>query len=308
MTAPGQIFDRAAHRRRLERAASSPGGAEFLRRRVAEDLVQRLITVNRRFPIAVELGARHGAFARALAEDAPDKVDLLIEADLSAAMLRGRGGVRLVADEERLPLAPASVDLAVSSLAMHWVGDLVGALIQIRMALRPDGLALVALLGGATLTELRQALTEAEVAVTGGAGPRVSPFADAFDAAALLQRAGFALPVVDVDSVEVRYADALRLIADLRAMGETNVLVERPARPLTREIVLRASQIYAERFATSDGRIAATFEIITLTGWAPHADQPSPLRRGSAKVHLGEALAAVKRAGAEGVGGTDLSE
>ncbi len=162
----------------------------------------------------------------------------------------GRGaGARLVVDEERLPFAPASLDLIVSSLALHWINDLVGALIQIRHALKPDGLFLGAILGGATLTELRQALTVAEVEIVGGAGPRVSPFADAHDAASLLQRAGFALPVVDVDTVIVRYGHSLSLMADLRAMGETNALIERPAAPLTRRILARTDEIYRERFS-----------------------------------------------------------
>src|SRR5581483_2967837 len=262
MDGPPHLFDRALHRRRLDRAAAGFAAAGFLKARAAEDLVQRLETVQRTFPLAVDLGARDGAFARALAaSDAAAKVGQLIEADLSAAMLVGRPGARLVADEERLPFAAASLDLVVSSLALHWANDLVGALIQIRQALKPDGLFVGAILGGATLTELRTALTEAELDLSGGAGPRVSPFADAFDAAALLQRAGFALPVADVDRVTVRYDHALALMADLRAMGETSVLVEGAGRPLTRPLIARAAEIYAERFADPDGRIVATFEI-----------------------------------------------
>ena len=296
MTEPGQIFDRALHRLRLERAAGSAGEADFLRRRASEDLVQRIALVNRDFPIAVELGARHGAFARAMATGpAAAKIGLLIETDLSARMMRGRGGIRLVADEERLPFRPHALDLVVSNLVLHWVGDLVGALIQVRRALRPDGLMLASLLGGSTLTELRQVLLEAEIAVTGGAGPRVSPFADAFDAAGLLQRAGFAMPVVDVDRVVVRYDHPLKLIADLRAMGETNVLVDRPSRPLTRPVLRRVCETYAERFAGPDGKTPATFEILTLTGWAPHPDQRPPLRPGSAKGRLADALATVEQ-------------
>jgi len=296
MTTPPRLFDRDLHRRRLTRAAKSYAGADFLKVRSAEDLVDRLEAVNRRFPIAVDLGARNGGFARALAaSEAAGKIDLLIESDPSGAMLAGRSGQRLVADDERLPLAPAGVDLIVSSLALHWVNDLVGALIQIRLALKPDGLFLAAILGGATLTELRQSLLEAEAELRGGAGPRVSPFADAHDAGALMQRAGFTLPVVDVDRVVVRYDHPLKLMADLRAMGETNVLFERPIAPLTRPVLARACQIYAQRFAGSDGRIPATFEIITLTGWSPHPDQQKPLRPGSAKMRLADALGAVER-------------
>jgi len=166
----------------------------------------------------------------------------------------------------------------------------VGALIQIRRALKPDGLFIGAFLGGATLTELRQSLLTAEAELTGGAGPRISPFADAYDAAGLLQRAGFALPVADVDRVTVRYSHPMRLLADLRAMGETSVLAERHPKMLTRRILARAFDIYAERFAEPDGRLPATFEILTLTGWAPHESQQKPLKPGSAKMRLADAL------------------
>lgn len=302
MNGPPRLFDRAVHRRRLGRAAKRYAG--FLKRRVAEDIVQRLETIRREFPIAVDLGARDGAFAGALAaSDAAAKVELLVETDLSHPMLAGRGGARLVADEERLPFAPASLDLVVSSLALHWTNDLVGALIQVRQALRPDGLFIGAILGGATLTELRTALTEAELELRGGAGPRVSPFADAFDAAALLQRAGFALPVADVDRVTVRYDHALALLADLRAMGETSVLVEGAGRPLTRRLIARAAELYAERFAADDGRIGATFDILTLTGWSPHESQQQPLRPGSAKMRLADALKTTERSSGEKAGG-----
>jgi SAM-dependent methyltransferase len=186
-------------------------------------------------------------------------------------MLAGRTGPRDVLDEERLPFAPACFDLIVSTLGLHWTNDVVGALIQIRQALKPDGLFIGAFLGGSTLTELRQALTAAESELLGGAGSRVSPFADSRDAAGLLQRAGFAQPVADVDRVSVSYEHPLKLLADLRQMGETNVLAERHPRALTRALLARTSELYAEQFAGPDGRITATFEIVTLTGWAqPH--------------------------------------
>jgi SAM-dependent methyltransferase len=251
----------------------------------------RLEAIMRDFPRAVDLGARNGAFAEALAaSDAAPRVGLLVEADLSGAMLAGRAGMRIVADEERLPFAPASLDLIVSSLSLHWANDVVGALVQARLALKPDGLFIGALFGGATLTELRQSLTAAELELTGGAGPRVSPFADPSDAAGLLQRAGFALPVADVDRVRVRYDHPLKLMADLRRMGETSVLAERHPRPLTRKVLARAFEIYARDFAGPDGRIAATFEILTLTGWSPSEIQQKPLRPGSAKMRLADAL------------------
>ncbi len=301
MSGPPRLFDRALHRRRLARAASRYAG--FLKRRAADDIVERLEAIRREFPIAVDLGARDGAFSRALAaSDAAAKVGLLVETDLAEPMLAGRPGLRLVADEERLPFAPASLDLVVSSLALHWANDLVGALIQIRQALKPDGLFIGAILGGATLTELRAALTDAELEVRGGAGPRVSPFADAFDAAGLLQRAGFALPVADVDRVTVRYDHALALMADLRAMGETSVLVEGAGRPLTRPLIARAAELYAERFGQADGRIPATFEILTLTGWSPHERQQQPLRPGSARMRLADALGAKEQSAGEKAG------
>jgi SAM-dependent methyltransferase len=302
MSGPPRLFDRARHRQRLTRAAPHFAAASFLKRRAAEDLVARLETIVREFPVAVDLGARDGAFAAALAtSDAAGKVGVLVETDLSSAMLAGRAGPRVAVDEERLPFAPGRLDLVVSSLALHWANDFVGALVQIRQALKPDGLFLGAILGGATLTELRQAVTQAELEVRGGAGPRVSPFADAHDAAGLLQRAGFALPVTDVDRVTVRYDHILALLADLRAMGETNVLLDTGERPLTRAIVARAGEIYAERFSEGD-RIVATFEILTLTGWSPHASQQQPLARGSAKMRLADALGATEQNAGEKAG------
>ena len=303
MSGPPRLFDRARHRRRLDRAAPRYGQASFLKVRAAEDLVARLETVKRAFPLAIDLGARDGAFARALnASDAAAKVGLLIETDLSAAMLVARRGPRLVADEERLPFAPGSLDLVVSTLALHWTNDLVGALAQIRRTLKPDGLFLGAMLGGATLTELRQVLTIAELELRGGAGPRISPFADASDGGALLQRAGFALPVADVDRVTVTYDHLLPLLADLRAMGETSVLVEGSGRPLSRAVVARAAELYPERFVGPDGRLVASFEIVTLTGWAPHPDQQKPLRPGSAQARLADALGVVEHKAGEKAG------
>lgn len=268
--APPLLFDRALHRKRLDRAAGGFARADFLHRRAALDIAERLEPILQDFPRAVDLSARAGAFRAALAgSEAAGRVGLLIEADLSAAMLAGRDGLRVVLDEERLPFAPGSFDLAVSTLGLHWTNDVIGALIQVRRALKPDGLFIGALLGGSTLTELRQALTQAESELLGGAGSRVSPFADSRDAAGLLQRAGFAQPVADVDRVSVSYDHPLKLLADLRQMGETNVLADRHPRALTRALLARTAEIYAELFAGPDGRIPATFEIVTLTGWAP---------------------------------------
>jgi SAM-dependent methyltransferase len=305
MTTAPQPFDRSLHRRRLDRAASGFHAANFLKQHAAIDVVQRLEAILRSFPLAVDLGARDGGFARALAgSEARGRIGALIETDLSGPMLAGRSGARVQVDEEALPFAAESLDLVVSTLALHWVNDLPGALIQIRRALKPDGLFLGAILGGSTLTELRQSLTAAEAELSDGAGPRVAPFAEAYDVAGLLQRAGFALPVADIDRLTVRYAHPLKLIADLRAMGETNVLTERARRPLSRKVLARACEIYAERFAEPDGRVRASFDILTMTGWAPHPDQQQPLKPGSAKMRLADALGVKEQSAGEEAGGT----
>ncbi len=303
MSATPRIFDRVLHRRRLDRAAPGFGAADFLKRRVADDLVERLDGINRRFGVTLDLGARDGTFGRALSESpAAAKVDLLIQSDLSARMMANAGGARVVLDEERLPFAPASLNLIVSSLGLHWVNDLVGALIQMRLALAPDGLFIGPMLGGATLTELRRSLLAAETEISGGAGPRVSPFADAPDGGALLQRAGFALPVVDTETVTVRYDHPLKLLADVRAMGETSVLFDRPRSPLSRAVLDRACEIYQNDYGEADGRVPATFEILTLTGWAPHDGQQKPLRPGSATARLADALGVVERSAGDRAG------
>ncbi|WP_430424381.1 methyltransferase domain-containing protein [Phenylobacterium sp.] len=269
--APPRLFDRDLHRKRLDRAANGYAGADFLQRRAAYDIAERLAPIMRTFNVAVDLSARGGAFAQALVEEAPGKVETLIEADLSGRMLTGRPGLRVVADEERLPFAPGSLDLIVSTLGLHWTNDVVGALIQARLALKPDGLFIAAFLGGITLTELRQSLVAAESEILGGAGSRVSPFADLQDAAGLLSRAGFVQTVSDVDKVTVTYEHPLKLLYDLRQMGETGVLADRHPRMLTRTLLNRMAEIYIERFGTPDGRVPASFEIITLTGWAPQS-------------------------------------
>ena len=189
---------------------------------------------------------------------------------------------RVVADEEALPFADGSLDLIVSALALQFVNDLPGTLIQVRRALKPDGLLLAALLGGDTLTELREAFAAAESEVEGGLSPRVAPFADVRELGGLLQRAGFALPVVDSDRLTVRYDSVVALMHDLRRMGATNVLSERRRTPLRRATLRRLAEIYAERFADADGRLRATFEIVWLSGWAPHESQQKPLKPGSA--------------------------
>ena len=278
-------------RARRERAAPGLGDADFLFAEAAERLVERLDDVTRRFPLALDMGCHDGTVGRAL--NGRGGIERLVQCDLSPAMAAraaDHGGLALAADEEAQPFAPASFDLVLSALSLHWVNDLPGALLQLRHALKPDGLLLASLLGGETLSELRQALLEAESELEGGASPRVSPFADVRDLGGLLQRAGFALPVVDADTLSVSYPDPFALMADLRGMGETNAVAERRRQPSRRATLLRAAEIYHERHGGPDGRVPATFQILTLTAWAPHASQQQPLRPGSAKARLAQAL------------------
>ena len=284
-TTPVQIFDRALLRRRRARAAAL-GPATFLLDRVANDLAERLAAVLRRFDLALDLGTPGEAVRLAL--HGSGAVGTVIRAD--AAATRASADKIVAADEEALPLAAGALDLVISALALQFVNDLPGALVQIRRALKPDGLFLAALVGGDTLTELRQAFAAAESEVEGGAAPHVAPFADLRELGALLQRAGFALPVTDVDRLCVRYESVLALMHDLRRMGATNALTARRRTPLKRATLHRMADIYAQRFADADGRLRATFEIVWLSGWAPHPDQQQPLKPGSAKTRLADAL------------------
>lgn len=291
---PPEVFDRRLLRLRRARAARGFADHDFLFREVAGRLIERLREVNRRFDAVLEIGGGRGGMVGELGTGWAARTELTEEF--------GGDGPRVVADEEWLPFAPKSFDLVISNLALHWVNDLVGALIQANHALRPDGLLLAAMLGGETLKELRQALLEAESEVLGGVHPRVSPFADIRDLGSLLQRAGFAMPVVDADTIIVTYADAFALMRDLRGMGEANAVVNRSRRPTPRAALFRAAEIYRERFADADGRIPATFQVLTLTGWAPAAGQPKPLRPGSATTRLADALGAEEISAGEKAG------
>ncbi|MDO8875291.1 MAG: methyltransferase domain-containing protein [Pseudolabrys sp.] len=281
------IFDRKLLRARQRRARMS-GAATFLLDRVAEEMGERLSVVVRSFDCAVDLGTPTEALRRVLV--AGGKIATLVA--VSPAATAEAPALAVAADEEALPFADASLDLVVSALALQFVNDLPGALIQIRRALKPDGLLLAAMIGGDSLNELREAFAEAESEVEGGLSPRVSPFADIRDLGALLQRAGFALPVVDSDRLTVRYDNPLALMRDLRAMGATNVLTQRRRTPLRRATLQRMLETYARRFADADGRLRATFEIVWLTGWAPHESQQKPLKPGSAAQRLADALGA----------------
>jgi SAM-dependent methyltransferase len=296
---PLLVFDRAVLRQRRERAARDWDRHAFLKREIAERLVDRLTDIRRSFALALDLGCHGDEIAAALAERRT--VEHLVRLDLSQGFARRAHGPAVVADEERLPFAAGRFDLVLSAMNLHWVNDLPGALIQVGRILRPDGLFLGAMLGGGTLWQLRQALAAAESEIDGGLSPRVSPFADLRDAAGLLQRAGFALPVADSETIEVEYENALALMRDLSAMGESNLVVERRRNVTRRATLLRAAELYGERFARPSGRVAASFEVLFLHGWAPHESQPKPLRPGSAAQRLADALGTHERSAGEKV-------
>jgi SAM-dependent methyltransferase len=272
------LFDRALLHARQDRAQRIDP-VTFLFDRVVEDMEERLNAVLRDFSDVAEIWTPGELLRKPLRDRFKSIAQIKLEQF----------------GQEILPLQPESLDLVVSALAFQFVNDLPGVLAQIRRALRPDGLLLAAMIGGDTLSELRQSFASAEAECEGGVSPRVAPFADLRDVGALLQRAGFALPVTDVDRVVVRYDSAFALMQDLRRMGATNVLVERRRTPTRRATLLRMAQIYGERFSDADGRIRATFDVIWLSGWAPHESQQKPLKPGSAKAGLAEAVKGVKR-------------
>ncbi len=285
MTDTGIVFDRAAVRRHRDRAAADFARHDFLFQEIADRLGDRLQDVDRRFTSVLDLGGGHGAPIPEL------DTTTIITGDLSEAMLRRSGRQRPVAlNEEYLPFGVNAFDLAVSTLSLHWVNDLPGALIQIRQALKPDGLFMAAILGGDTLIELRRVLLEADAETTGGTRPHTSPVADVANAGGLLQRAGFALPVVDTDTLTVTYTDMFALMRDLRGMGETNAVAARDQRFMRRDTLFAAAEKYQALYADADGRVPATFQVIWLTGWAPHESQQKAIRPGSATARLADAL------------------
>lgn len=287
------LFDHSLLARRRARAlAAFTPGVDFLIRRVADDMAERLMVVERRFDAPVQL---HGGLPLAAdAIEATGKTAAFSFVD-SAPLPDLKGRKLSIAAPDLVPLEPHSADLMISPLALHITNDTPGVMVQMRRALKPDGLLLAATPGAGTLGELRESLLAAESEVTGGANARIHPFADIRDYGALLQRAGFALPVTDIEDVVVRYSDMFSLLRDLRAMGMTSVLTGRSRQPLVRTVLLRAAEIYAERFSDPDGRIRASFPIIHLSGWAPHDSQQKPLRSGSAKTRLADALKTPER-------------
>lgn len=284
-----ELFDKKLLVRRRARAVARGSMPAFLLERAAEDMADRLRGVQRSYSRVLILGAYDGTLSRAIARLQP-KDGLTVSMDRCAPLLARCPAPQVCADEEFLPFADAAFDLIASALSLQFTNDLPGALIQARRALKPDGLFLCSVLGGATLQELRSAFAQAESELEGGLSPRVSPMADLRDFGALLQRAGFALPVADCDSVTVTYETPLALMHDLRAMGAGNVMKARRKTPLRRATFQRAMDIYRDNFPAEGGRVNATFEIIHLSGWAPHESQQKPLRPGSAQSRLSDAL------------------
>lgn len=288
MSDPIRVFDRRRLRQHRDRAAGDFPAHDFLLREVAERIAERLDDISRSFGNVLDLGCHMGEIGRASAR--LRQADTMIRCDLSYEMARRAGPCAVVADEEFLPFGADAFDLIVSNLSLHWINDLPGALLQLRRALRPDGLLLAAMLGEGTLGELRDCLMQAEIEASGGVSPRVSPFAELRDVGGLLQRAGFSLPVVDRDRIVVTYDNAMKLFDDLRGMGESNVLTGQQRHFTGRGLLARAAELYHQRYAGADGRIPATFGVVFLHGWAPHASQQRPLAPGSAQSRLAKAL------------------
>ena len=288
MADPITVFDRQILKLRRDRAATKAQDYNFLFAETAERLADRLDDTTRKFPLAVDLGCHSGELGRIIGKRGG--IETFYQSDISARYAQrahaSNGKATLVADEEFLPFAEGSLDLILSNLSLHWVNDLPGMVLQARRALKPDGLLLACMLGGDTLRDLREALMTAEAEEEGGVSPRVSPFVDVKDAGALLQRSGFALPVVDADDITIDYPDALKLMRDLSGMGESNLIAKRSKKFTKRSTLARAAAIYHERHARADGRIHAKFQVIYLTAWAPDESQPKPLRRGSGQVSL----------------------
>ena len=289
------LFDKAQLVRIRDRAASNFSEFQFLKEMASERLADRLADVRRQFSYGLDVGCHDGRLAPHLR--ATGKIETIIHSDVSPGFLASlpKDVQSRLMTGEVLPAAEGEFDLVASCLFLHWVTDLPGLLRQMRLALKPDGLLIVSLLGGRTLQELRSVLGEAETEVSGGLRPRCAPMADIRDVGGLMQRAGLALPVADSDLITVEYPNLFRLMADLRGMGETNALVERNQSVSRRDLFLRAAEIYAERYGTANGMIPASFEIITITGWAPDASQPQPLRPGSAKSRLADVLGVVEQ-------------
>jgi SAM-dependent methyltransferase len=291
---PPILFDPARITANRDRASFQYRNYAFLKARESSHLIDRLADVSRHFPKALDFGSHDGQLSAALM--ASGQVDDVIALDPSARMLGQISGTSVTTMQnslETLPIAPKSLDLVASTLSLHWANDLPGLMVQIREALKPDGLFLACLFGGGTLNELRTALIEAESSLTGGVSPRISPLPGLQDMAGLMQRTGFALPVVDKEPVTVRYNSPLKLLDDLRGMGEQAAFARREGqerRPLSRRLLMRMEEAYRDLYSDPDGKVRATFEVIWLSGWAPAASQPKPLKPGSGKHSLAAAV------------------
>lgn len=289
-----EIFDRQLLRLRRERAYTSLSEHDFLFKEMAKRLVDRLADIRRNFSMALDVGCHNGFVAKEIKHLPNEKIDILVQTDFSSKMAadsKNKTGITsIVADEEYLPFRDSTFDLIISCASLHHVNDLPGSLIQIKRALKPDGVFLAALFGRSTLSELRQAWLVAESAKTDGVSPRVSPFIDLREAAGLLQRAGFALPVADSDTLTVTYQNPIKLMTDLRGMGESNIMVDRQRTPTRRDTLKAVSQAYTKLFGNNQGIVPATFQIIYLTGWSPGKNQPKPLSPGSATERLANVL------------------
>ena len=289
-----QIFDRLLVRQHRDRSADRFSDYNFLFTEIADRLVDRLNDIRRRFTMILDLGGHEGYMSHVLASR--DAGATILACDLSHRLVQQARGLKVVADEEWLPFADQRFDLVLSNLSMHWINDLPGALIQIHRTLKPDGFFLGSMFGGQTLGELRHVLMETELNHYHGSSPRISPFADVRDAGSLLQRAQLSLPVVDTEIVSVTYESLYHLISDLRGMGETNALLMRSKRPVSKSFFSQAAQHYQTLFGTSDGRIVASFQILYLAGWATHESQPRALKPGTAKTRLAHALGTTEHA------------
>ncbi|MCW9034008.1 MAG: methyltransferase domain-containing protein [Rhodospirillales bacterium] len=288
-----EIFDRKTVRFHRDRSSTNLSEFDFLFREIAERLLDRLDDITYKFPTALDLGARNGLLAELVGERGG--IETLIQGDLSSQMLAQTSGQRVVTDEEFLPFKEQSFDLIMSCLNLHWVNDLPGALVQIRKALKPDGLFLGALFGGETLKELRDALERGESEAEGGVSPRVSPFVRTEDLGQLLQRAGFNLPVVDIDTVTVSYGDIFKLFTDLRGMGESNAIGKRRKGFTPRKTLMAAAQNYLETYTDQDDRVPATFQVLFISAWSPSPKQPTPLKRGSSAMPMADSLELIKK-------------
>ena len=294
---PLNLFDRKAVRRHRDRAAAGLEEHDFLFAEIADRLTDRLLDVKRTFPLALDLGCHGGEVARTLGERGG--IETLLQCDLSPKMVKKASGIRFVADEEFLPIKDQSLDLVLSNLSLHWVNDLPGAFVQIRQALKQDGFFLGAMLGENTLHQLRESLMVAETEIEGGLSPRVSPYATVQDVGGLLQRAGFTMPVIDIDTITVSYPNMFKLMADLRGMGEMNAVSERRKTFSRRDTFMRAAEHYVKTFVNEgdvgEGCIPATFDVIFITAWSPDPDQPKPAKRGSATVSFADILSESKK-------------